>query len=623
MKFLLTNRTITNEDLSELPFKMVWGKFGVYNVIADEDNAGQENKPLLSLTDGYVRNLDLPIHDTENDTEQVIQENFDQWPFPAEITGSFSSVILDKISGECVLCNDLIGVYPLYYLRTGQAFFVSNSIILIGIISKCEFDEAGIVQRCMGPEFSTIGSRTILKNCKRLLPGEWIKFSAEGIRKETRYDNSLYQDISSPKQDHVLHREYWNSYKKDVSYSLNNATDIRLALSGGIDSRTLLGAIPSNKNITCVTYGGKDNYETRIARRLARIKDADFRSFSQPEVYFPEPEVLRNYTVETEAVYLCSWLEILENLSLQEKVPFMIGDLTTAITGRSIKKLSGKKFSKDNFYKYYLVGKDYDFEKVSSHNFASWKESVLKDFEKWYNEKRLSRYNIKTEKEELVRALQNDLQEIFNRIEEHRLPYLELVDELFTWYTHSRGPMAKQVLLCNSKFNSYCPSMSMQNLRMASNLHPNLRLSFRFVKKLFGEVEDLKKFRWVPTSQAPMVPQNSPDFIKFPIWGLRARIDQILIQRLMRRKDPTGRYRLFKSNNWAQIYQNPKMEKNLKVYFANNHLGEDYYDYLLRQSIERKNLEQWPFANLEVINASSLNVEIEYILKHRQVKNEI
>ena len=613
MKFLLTNHQIEPKKAAQLPFELTGKTAGPFYILVEEPGSGLGSDNCFSITDGYVRNLSLQISDEENKTEQVVQQNYPEWPFPTNITGSFSSTIVDNKSNEIILCNDLIGIYPLYYLTRGNDFYVSNSIILMGAVSGGERDEVGTVQRCLGPEFSNIGSRTILQDCKRLLPGEWIKFDAEGNKKQTRYDNSLYQQLSSPEQKHELHKEYWQGFKKDMAYSLNRADEVKLALSGGIDSRILLGAIPIEKKISCLTYGEADNYETKIASRLAKIKKATFCSFSQPELSFPGLETLTNYTLHTEALHLYSWLQILENVPSQRAVPFLVGDFTTALTGRTIKKFSGKKVGPKNFVDHYILNRNYEFEANTSESYERWKRSISQKFERWYSEKRLLQFKTKDGREELISSLKTDLNELFFRIEQHRLPFIELVDELFTWYTHSRIPMGKQVLICNRDFHAYCPSMSMQNLRLASNIHPNLRLSFRFVKKLFREVPELKKFRKIPTSQAPLVPQSAPDFVKFPVWGLRAKIDDHLIKELMKSKDPDKPYRLFKSNNWAQVYQHPNMEKNLKVYFKKNHLGEGYFNYLLKQAVLRKKLEQWPFANMEMLNAASLNIELDLI----------
>lgn len=618
MKFLLTNNTPDEGNLAALPFDLKSTRIGPFKLFINELAQVKSLTTHFNITDGYVRDLNKRIEDFLGHEESTVMELANSWPLPENITGSFASILIDKNTFEVIICNDLIGPYPLYYINAGKDFFISNSIILLGAVTKCDFDDAGIIQRCMGPDFSNIGSRTILKHCKRLLPGEFIKFNSFGEIVEKKYDNSLYQKISSPHQKHSLHKEFLVAYQKELSYCLNYSENVNLALSGGIDSRITFGMIPKDKNIKCYTFGEKENYETLIAARLANKKDAIFNNFSQPELYFPDVEILRKYTLQSEAVYYCSWLEILENAKPEPHTPFLLGDLTTALTGRTIEKFSAKKFRQENFVKYYLFEKDYEFEENTSETFEIWKNSKLKTMDRWYTEIRLSQFVIDSNRDELITALHENMRELFLRIEQHNLPYIELCDELFSWYTHNRIQVAKQILICNTNYNCYCPSMSLQILRRVSNIHPNLRLNFRFIKKLYKESEELRKLFSTPTSQAPLIPQNFPDFIKFPVWGLRSKIDQYLIRRLMKHKDISKRYRLFKSTSWPEIYQNPMMEKNIKDYFKNNYLGEDYFDNLMNQMVKRKNLEQWPFANLEVINASSLNLELDFIKKYRK-----
>lgn len=617
MKFLLTNFIIDRKYISKVPFNLDTKEIGPYSLLLDNLFELKTTSSHFSITEGYMRDLDKGIRETEDQAESVVKNIASSWPLPENITGSFSTLLIDKLSNEIIICNDLIGVYPLYYLKRENNIYISNSIILMGIISGAEFDDAGVIQRCIGPEFSNIGSRTILKNCKRLLPGEQLRFNKNAEILSKKFDNTLYQEISTSSQKHHLHKDFWAAFKKEMSYCLNTTKKVNIALSGGIDSRIVLGGIPEEKEVTSYTFGGEKNYETKMAARLAEIKKAKFHSFSQPNLYFPVVDVLKNYTLKTEAVYLCSWLEILENINPDPETPFLLGDLTTALTGRTIEKFSSKKFREENFLKYYILKGDYDFEKNNEKTFDDWKNSKIQHLERWYTPGRLSQFDFNYKREDVIAALHSDLNEIFLRIEQHKLPYIELVDELFSWYTHNRMQVAKQILICNQNFKSYCPSMSIQILRLASNIHPNLRLNLRFIKKLFGESKELKKLFAVPTSQAPLIPQSYPDLIKFPVWGLRSKIDHYLIKRLMKSRDIKKRYRLFNSINWAKVYQHPEMEKNLNDYFQNNHLGKKYFEGILQQSLQRKNLEQWPFANLEVINGASLNLEIDFIKSHR------
>ncbi|MEP6260742.1 MAG: hypothetical protein ABJ092_04120 [Gillisia sp.] len=624
MKFLLTNIKVNKKVIKSLPYDLNIQEIGSLKILTEDLKGFQNFTFHCSITNGYLRDFNKEISDLQGQQESAINEILNTWPLPDNITGSFSSVIILKDTLEVVLCNDPIGIYPIYYLKSTKGFFVSNSLILMGAISNCKFDEAGIIQRCIGPEFSNFGSRTILENCKRLMPGEYLKFDKDGNKLITKYDNTLYQNISKSTQNarNEISKHFWKAFQRELKYCLNNFEIANIALSGGLDSRIILGAVPKNKKIKCITYGGPENYETKIASRLAKLKKADFQNYYQPDLYFPPVDILKKYTLKTEAVNLCSWLEVLENTE-DSGEPILLGDMAEILNGRNITKFSSKKFRQSNFIKHQILKKDYLFENPSQESFEEWKKSISNSHLRWYTEERISQFKFTRSRENLLKDLQSDLNAIFERIDVHQLPYVELYDELFSWYTHARVPMAKQILICNSKFKGYCPSMSLQIVRLASSIHPNIRLSSRLMNKLFKEADGLKELNKIPTNQAPLIPQNYPDIIKFPTWGLRAKIDQYLIKRLVKSKDISKRYRLFKSINWAEIYQNPEMKKNLNDYFKNNHMGEKFFQNLLNQCVQRKELNQWPFANIDIMTAASLNMEIDLIKSLREGEDEV
>ncbi|RKS45155.1 hypothetical protein BC962_2831 [Gillisia mitskevichiae] len=623
MKFLLSNISIGKDIYTKSPFDLRSKSIGPLNLLSEKGVEILETESHTSITDGYLRDLNCDSPNSHIHTERAIEQIIAGWPLPEHITGSFSTTIIDMKSLEITICNDLIGLYPVYYLKNKEGFYVSNSIILMALISGCEFDEVGILQRSIGQDFSNIGARTILKDCKRLLPGQYLKLDKFGEKLETKYDNSLFQDISSPDQKHQLHKKYWEAFKKEVTLCLIDQEEVKVALSGGIDSRVVLGAIPSDKKISCLTFGAKVNYETKIASRLAKIKKAGFSNFYQPDLYFPSYEVLKKYTLQTEAVQICSWLEIMENVKAQPVVPMLLGELCEALPGRNILKYSSRNFRQENFIKYYLLKKDYQFEKSTPENFEAWKSKILSRYLIYYGKIRLNRMDFKISSKELNQAVKEDLEELFSRIEAHKLPYAELYDELFSWYTYTRMRLAKQLQISSFSYRAFSPAMSIQILRNTSNIHPNLRLNYRFAKKLFKESKELIKFNKVPTNQAPLVPQYFPDLIKFPVWGIRSKIDGYLIKRMMKGKNAGNRYRLFKSIDWAGAYQLPDMEKNLKDYFKINHLGEEFFKSILNQSVQRKELNHWPFANIDIMNAASLNMEIDLIKSLREEIDEV
>ncbi|TQI71522.1 asparagine synthetase B (glutamine-hydrolysing) [Gramella sp. Hel_I_59] len=611
MRFLLSNKYL-NDKLKNLSASFDLKKLGPLDLIIDEVEFYKEGESNIYINQGYLRNFEAFNERVNVQEEQAIDSIFASWPVKENITGSFSSFIFDKKKSEVVLCNDPIGVYPLYYLKSEEGFFVSNSIILLGNFTDVKFDETGIIQRTTLPEYSSIGSRTILENCKRILPGEWIRFNYEGDILDTKYDNSLFNSTLTGDTTNLVN-DYWKLFKEELDILLKEEKELSVALSGGIDSRILLGALPEKKDIKCISYGPNDSYEISVARKLAKRTNADYKNYSDTLINFPNLELIEEYVSKTEGVYLCSWLEILENIRVEKKDVLLIGDLSTALTGRTIKRFSSKEYQRKNFVRHSLFSRDYKFEENSKENFENWKKRTVDHYLSFYSSKTIKARELKISKSSLAKNIENDLNELFQRIESHKLKYIELVDELFLWYTHTRIPMGKQILINNYKYRSYCPGMSMRVLRYTSSIHPNERLNHKFINNLGKQIPILKDLGGIPTSQIPLIAQNAPSILRFPIWALRSKIDNILIKRLVKAKSPKGRYRLFLGHNWVEIYQNPNLEKNVGDYFENGHLGFDYMEQVKLKAFERKNLKRWPFANMDIINAAALNLEIDQI----------
>src|SRR5690606_25957827 len=145
-------------------------------------------------------------------------------------------------------------------------------------------------------------------------------------------------------QKHNLHEKYWRDLQKEIKFLLQEHTEVGVALSGGIDSRIILGGVSENKRISCYTYGASDYYETKVAKKVAEICKAKFYNFHQENVYFPNKNVLKEYVLKTEAVQITSWLQILENVTNKNSFPLLLGELTEGLPARNIKKFSSRKF---------------------------------------------------------------------------------------------------------------------------------------------------------------------------------------------------------------------------------------------------------------------------------------
>jgi hypothetical protein len=555
--------------------------------------------------EGYLRKGKHSI------SEKNIWTLVKDWPLPERYSGSYAFTVVSE--DNIILANDCIGIYPLYYYLKNDEFTASNSLLYLQKALGLEIDEVGKAERLFAPENSEIGSRTLLKGVKRLLPGEKITFDLRTKKIQRSYDNRLYANM----HDHIDKDEiqaYWQVLQNEIRFIESlNATRTDIALSGGIDSRILIGAMTPNPDAVAYHYGKPEYYETKIAKRIAKLCRFQFKSRMDYTDQFPEKISLEHTIQNVGPPYSMHWYNIFE-MAEEDKTNLILGDMCEALHGRNIKAFSTRQSRIRNYVKHYVLNKDYVFTPASKENFKEWKQQKLKSCWHYiYEESLLKKTDFDIN--EFKDQIDQDIQEIFNRIENHQLPYAELYEELFTWFTHSRVPMGRQITHCNEKFYTYAPAMSSGMMIASSNIHPNLRLNYRFNNKLFKQIESLKPLNKIPVSQVPYLSRKTPDFMQFLVWGVRSQTDQFLINRMMKHKNPDLRYRLFKSHNWVKVYQSKDLENNLNSYFKNNQLSEDVINACKDLAFKRKNLEEWPLSNTDIMSICVLNLEIFKLTK--------
>ncbi|MFC6858611.1 asparagine synthetase B family protein [Zunongwangia atlantica] len=616
MKYLISKNPISKESLTKLPLEFELKTINDFYLIYEKGITVIEHQDYFAFVDGYIIDHENYKDQNKTDNYKCIENIIYNWPIAENFSGSFSISVIHKTTNQLIICNDPVGPYPLYYSKNKNLdIIVSNSILCLGWLFNFEKDEVGIYQRLVGPELSNLGSRTILKRVKRLLPGEKLTFSK--ANKTHQFDNSLYANLGDPNSNLSLESKRLHKLITDELKILNqNSSEIYLALSGGLDSRILLSTV-SSQNLNCLTYGSNKYYETKLAKKLAKVKGAIFINFDDEQYIFPKPKTLEKYTLETESVFITNWLAILENIKPKCKEFLLIGDMCESIPARNIGKFNLKNISKSTFLKTQLWKENFQFTKSSKDDFQDWKNQIIKRFMFFYQPISLENSNFKIAIEDLHKNLMEDLNEIFDRISDHNLPYIELYEELFKWFTHARSGMNNQITLCNQKFTSISPTMGMKILRETSNIHPNLRISNRLMDAMLNSNSTTKKLRTLPTSQAPFVSQKAPKFLKFIIWGTRSYIDSLLVKRIISKKNSNLRYRVLPSYNWVKAYTSETNFKKFQSYFTNKKIGSKWYSKLEKNFIKKSKLESWPFTNTVFISAASLNKELELIDKYK------
>lgn len=558
----------------------------------------------IGVIQGYVRYRQDNRVDIKDDNRDLFRELIAaKFPLADDTCNSFAAFAFSRERKEVALANDVVGFYPLYYYRDRSTLIVCSHLLLLGRVLDCEIDYNGVTQRLTGPEYCNFGSRTILKDVFRLLPGEYIKFDLTNTKEPIRkYDNSLFAGEFNTNL-HEAAQKVWDVIKEESRACFRYDKEIAIAMSGGMDSRILLASLPEEKKITCHTYGSERYYETKIAERCANAIGAEFHSYSEETVLFPEREILKRYVLETEAVGINQWLSILENVSgvASAKIPMAIGESTEAIAGRNIKAYA----SRDARIRAFLGIKKISWTPLTDEAFESWKQKKTRAI---VDRISVAERQFDVDRDRIISETTADLESLYRRIADHDIKYVELLDELFGWYTHARIPISNQLLLLRSKFFPVCPTMSARCVRAISTVHPSLRLNSTLMDEIF-RTPDLKRYSAIPTAQIPFIKYDVNEKVKLLVWGIRSKTDQLLMKVASLRKKAHGRNRVLRSTNWALAYHNTD-PKIVRSWFSPDFVGGDTF---VKTFDDRASQQAHPLIPFDIVSAAGVNMEIDFI----------
>jgi hypothetical protein len=551
-------------------------------------------------------------HNTESVLELLSTLQEKNWPLPDDWAGSFNFVWYNKQDQTLQMGNDAIGIYPCYYNLSSHSMAVSDSIFLISkAIENPQVDETGVFQR-MVYEYANLGSRTIIKSVKSLLPGEYIIFKRNDFSVDRKYDNSLYGDILYDD----LRDETVNKVFDNILFEYQKATEgyaqTHIALSGGMDSRLILGLVRPKRIGVCLTYGADEFYEVKIAKRLANAYQLKFENYYKSSDLWPTKEELIKLQSETESLTIGVWNTILKNIQADRKSNILLGDMCESLPGRNIKSFSSRDSRVKRFVNSILLNRRIQFTPTQPDSFEIWAEKRLSVFRNMLNNTEVFKEAFESN-EFILDETVEDLKEILGLIKLQKIPYVELFDELFEWFIHARLPMGKQVTIFDSHFAGQCPSMGLMALRTVSRIHPSLRVDYHFMDKIFKKIDVFKPIKHIPTLQSPFLPFYSPNFLRLMVWGIRNKIDQFLIRRIVRRKNYKLRFRLLSSINSATLYHELLSEKTVEAYFNKNNYR--MRQIALKRYNARKLFSDWPLSNNDIITLASLNSDLNRIFK--------
>jgi len=187
-----------------------------------------------------------------------------------ELNGVFTIVF--RFLNETFIASDTTRIFPLFYTLQNNEFYISDDIVFLKEkFNLIEIDNES--EKIFLASSHTIGNKTILKNIFQTQSNEYIIFKNDIISEQKfffSYSTAKTNNSSFNKLKLQTINAFDNVFKRLI-LSLNNR-HVALPLSGGYDSRLIATMLKINayENVTCFTYGKKNNIEVENAKKTAK-----------------------------------------------------------------------------------------------------------------------------------------------------------------------------------------------------------------------------------------------------------------------------------------------------------------------------------------------------------------
>ena len=226
--------------------------------------------------------------------------------FFRSLGGKFAAAIWDAGRRQLILTNDRFGMQPLYYARPDKGLLAASEIkaLLADPQVPRTPDVRGISQFFAYGQY--LGEATSFSAIRVLPPAAWLVFDAA----EDRLSVQRYWNLGVPPQivcreDELLDR-LDEAFKRAVDRHVAGDHRLGLALSGGLDARSILAVIDhQHVPITSVSMGVEGCRDHRSASQLAALTNRRHHNHVLDTAFLDDFEKHLRYMVHlTDGQYL-------------------------------------------------------------------------------------------------------------------------------------------------------------------------------------------------------------------------------------------------------------------------------------------------------------------------------
>ncbi len=259
----------------------------------------------------------------------------------AELNGSFSLVVFDKREEKVHLVCDRFATRPIYYWHQGSelAFASESKAILEYPSYRKKLNLVAVSKFFRYGRLCVFGDDTWFEGVRGLPPASVLTFH-RGVCEIDRYWDLSYHTDKEATLDEFSERLV-RSFRKAVSIRTPvGGLRYSVALSGGLDSRSVLAACRSQDNISAYTFTAPQTREVSIASMVARAVG------TKHLVCYLDPESTARYAEDV--VWLSDGLEVVGISFLLNAGERLLGSFDVSLDGFALDLTLGGSFLRKN-----------------------------------------------------------------------------------------------------------------------------------------------------------------------------------------------------------------------------------------------------------------------------------
>jgi len=202
--------------------------------------------------------------------------------FIGDLRGVFVLMIWDHARQELLIANDRFGLYPLFYAHHGSGLLFAPEMkgILCDDSFPRQLDLTALAQYMRSQQ--VLGERTFFEGINLLPAGSILLYKPEEdecqVRSYWTFDRIPYRPQVSFAE---AAEEAGGLLRRAVQRLSADAYRAGVYLSGGLDSRTILGMV-ARRPVVSLTYGVAGCRDVFYARRVAEATGSDHHWFDMP-----------------------------------------------------------------------------------------------------------------------------------------------------------------------------------------------------------------------------------------------------------------------------------------------------------------------------------------------------